>query len=298
MRVALVVLFSLGAAGLAAQETRVVMLGTGTPGADPERSGPAVAVIAGGNAYLVDAGPGIVRRAAQAARDNKIDALLARRLGIVFITHLHSDHTVGLPDLIHTPWVAEREAPLEVYGPPGVKRMTDHLTEAWREDIRIRTKGPQPSTPNGWKVVAHEIVPGIIYRDSNVTVTAIAVSHTNWEHAFAYQFNTKDRRIVISGDGRPSEAVARACDGCDVLVHEVYSVERLKARPLEWQVYHRGSHTSTTELAALAAKARPRLLVMYHQLYWGATDDELLGEMRAAGYQGPVRSARDLEVYP
>ena len=302
MRVAVVVLLSLGspgvAAGLAAQETRVVMLGTGTPGADPERSGPAVAVIAGGKAYLVDAGPGIVRRAAQAARDNKIDALLAKRLGIVFITHLHSDHTVGLPDLIHTPWVAEREAPLQVYGPPGVKRMTEHLTEAWREDIRIRTKGPQPSTPNGWKVVAHEIKPGIIYRDSNVTVTAIAVSHTNWEYAFAYRFDTKDRRIVISGDARPSEAVARACDGCDVLVHEAYSVERLKARTPEWQAYHRGSHTSTTELAEIAAKARPKLLVMYHQMYWGATDDELLSELRAAGYRGPVRSARDLEVYP
>jgi ribonuclease BN (tRNA processing enzyme) len=129
-------------------------------------------------------------------------------------------------------------------------------------------------------------------------VTAFAVSHTNWKYAFGYRFESKDRRIVVSGDARPSESVVEACDGCDVLVHEVYSVERLKARAPEWQRYHSGSHTSTTELAALATRARPKLLVLYHQLYWGATDDDLLNEIRAAGYQGPVRSGRDLEVYP
>ncbi|MEO8448357.1 MAG: MBL fold metallo-hydrolase [Gemmatimonadota bacterium] len=282
----------------AAQSAQVVMLGTGTPHPDPERSGPALAVVAGGRAYLVDAGAGIVRRAVEAAGAKQIAALQPASLDIVFITHLHSDHTIGLPDLIHTPWVAERPGPLRVFGPPGIKKMMEHLTKAWSEDIRIRTKGPQPSTPEGWKVVVQEIKPGVVFQDSNVTVTAFAVSHTNWKYAFGYRFESKDRRIVISGDARPSESVVRACDGCDVLVHEVYSVERLKARVPEWQRYHQGSHTSTTELAALATRARPKLLVLYHQLYWGATDDDLLNEMRAAGYQGPVRAGRDLEVYP
>jgi ribonuclease BN (tRNA processing enzyme) len=276
--------------------TRVVMLGTGTPNADPERSGPAVAVVTGGLAYLVDCGPGVVRRAAAAARRG-IPELAADRLSIVFITHLHSDHTVGLPDLMLTPWVLERSVPLEVYGPPGIKAMTDHLLAAYAEDIRIRQSGLEPEKSEGYKVNAHEIAAREVYRDSNVTVTAFAVPHANWPHAFGYRFEARDRVIVISGDTRPSDAVARACDGCDVLVHEVYSAEKFKSRSPEWQRYHAGAHTSTTELAAIATRAHPKLLVLYHQLFWGATDDDLVREVKK-GYTGAVRSARDLEVYP
>ena len=113
-----------------ARTASLVVLGTGTPNADPDRSGPALAVVVNGTAYLVDAGPGIVRRAAAAQRQG-IDALAPKLLDNVFITHLHSDHTVGLPDLIFTPWVLERVKPLAVYGPPGVKAMTDHLEAAY-----------------------------------------------------------------------------------------------------------------------------------------------------------------------
>ena len=90
---------------------------------------------------------------------------------------------------------------------------------------------------------------------------------------------------------------ADACGGCDVLVHEVYSAEAFKRREPEWQRYHAASHTSTVELAALAARARPKLLVLYHQLYWGATDEDLVRESREAGYDGPVVSAADLDVF-
>jgi len=276
--------------------TQVVMLGTGTPNADPDRSGPAVAVIAGGRAYLVDSGPGIVRRAVAAAQRG-VRALEPSRLSIVFVTHLHSDHTVGLPDLMLTPWVLERHDPLEVYGPPGIKAMTDHLLEAYAEDIRIRQSGLEPEKSEGYKVNAHEIVEGEVYRDSNVTVTAFAVPHANWEHAFGYRFEARDRVIVISGDTRPSEAVARACNGCDVLVHEVYSSRGFKNRPLAWQRYHADAHTSTEQLASIATWAHPKLLVLYHQLFWGETDEELVKEVRK-GYKGAVVSARDLEVYP
>ncbi|MGE0439122.1 MAG: MBL fold metallo-hydrolase [Gemmatimonadales bacterium] len=282
---------------LAAQETRVVMLGTGTPNPDPERSGPAVAIVTGGKAYLVDAGPGLVRRAAQAARDEKIAELQAARLGIVFITHLHSDHTVGLPDLLHTSWVAEREEPLQVFGPPGIEAMMEHLTAAWSEDIAVRTDGSQPHTPNGWKVAATTVQPGVIYRDANVVVEAVPVPHTTWKHAYGYRFTTRDRVIVVSGDTRGTDAIAQACNGCDVLIHEVYSAAGFARRPAPWQDYHRDSHISTTALAALATKARPGLLLLYHQLYWGATDADLIREIRAAGYTGPVESARDLGIY-
>ena len=284
-------------AGAQAPGTRVVMLGTGTPNPDPDRSGPAVAIVAGGKAYLVDAGPGVVRRASAASRLHQIDGLKADRLDIVFITHLHSDHTVGLPDLIHTGWVAGRAVPLRVYGPPGIKEMTDYLTEAWREDIRVRTEGSQPSTKNGWKMEATVVAPGVVYRDSNLTVTAFSVLHTDWKYAFGYRFEAPDRTIVVSGDTRPTDAVVTACNGCDVLVHEVYSIKGLKARTPEWQRYHSGSHTSALELGDLATRARPKLLVLYHQLYWSATDEDLVSEL-GSRYSGRFVSAKDLEVYP
>jgi ribonuclease BN (tRNA processing enzyme) len=280
----------------ASDSTRVVMLGTGTPAPDPARSGPAVAIIAGGKAYLVDAGAGVMRRASQ-ARGKGEAALDAKAIDIVFVTHLHSDHTIGLPDVIHTGWVAERAGPLRLYGPPGIQEMTTHLTAAWAEDIRIRTSGVQPSTPNGWQVSATVVRPGVIYRDSNVVVTAFSVPHTNWKSAFGYRFDAKDRSIVVSGDTRKSDAVVTACHGCDILLHEVFDPEQLAKRTEPWRRYHSGSHTSATELAELATRARPKLLVLYHQLYWGSTDDDLLREVRA-GYSGAVVSAKDLDVYP
>lgn len=276
-------------------QTQVVMLGTGTPNADPDRSGPSVAIVTGGRAYLVDCGPGVVRRAAAAQR-NGIDALAPEKLGIVFITHLHSDHTLGLPDLMLTPWVLERREPLEVYGPKGVRSMTDHLLAAYAEDIRVRLDGLEPDKTEGWQVHAHELAPGLVYQDSNVRVTAFAVPHANWRHAYGYRFETADRVIVISGDTRPSDAVVEACNGCDILIHEVYSADRLATRPPEWQRYHTDAHTSSTELAALATRAKPRLLVLYHQLLWGTDDDGLVREVRR-GYDGAVVAGKDLEVY-
>jgi ribonuclease BN (tRNA processing enzyme) len=275
--------------------TQVVMLGTGTPNADPERSGPSVAVVVRGKAYLVDCGPGVVRRAAAAQR-NGIAALAPEKLGIVFITHLHSDHTVGLPDLLLTPWVLERREPLEVYGPTGVRAMTDHVLAAWAEDIRVRNEGLEPDKTDGWQIHTHEVTGGVAYQDSNVVVTAIPVLHANWRRAFGYKFQTPDRTIVISGDTRPSDALVKACDGCDILVHEVYSADRFATRTPEWQRYHADAHTSTVELAALATRARPRLLVLYHQLFWGTDDAGLVREVRR-GYDGAVVSGRDLEVY-
>ena len=279
-----------------AARTRVVLLGTGTPNADPNRWGPAVAIVVDDESYLVDAGVGIVRRAAAAA-EKGLKALAPRGLRRVFITHLHSDHTLGLPDLMLSPWVLEREVPLDVYGPPGIAAMTRHIEEAWREDIAMRLYGLEPQSSRNYKAIPHEIAAGRVFEDARVKVTAIAVPHGSWPEAFGYRFETPERTIVVSGDTRPSDAIADACSGCDLLIHEVYSAEKLTARPREWQTYHRAVHTSTIELAALARKARPKLLVLYHQLYWGATDDDLLREIREAGYAGPVIAGTDLSVY-
>lgn len=280
----------------AAPQTEVVMLGTGTPNADPDRSGPAIAVVRGADAYLIDAGPGIVRRAAAAANAG-VTALAPRNLRTLFLTHLHSDHTIGLPDVILSPWVLERDVPLTVYGPPGTKAMIDHLLAAFTADIRNRLDGLEPANTTGYTVNVIEITPGVIHRDSNVVVEAFAVPHGDWEHAFGYKFTSPDRSIVISGDTRASDAVVNACNGCDLLLHEVYSAERFTTRPPEWQAYHAKAHTSTTELAALATRAKPKQLVLYHQLYWGTTDDALVAEVVRAGFTGRVLSARDLQRY-
>lgn len=265
------------------------------PNADPDRSGPSVAVVVDEHAYLVDAGPGLVRRAGAAYRGG-IVALAPERLRIAFITHLHSDHTVGLPDLILSPWVLGRDVPLTLYGPPGIRDMSEHLLAAYTADIRNRIDGLEPANTEGYKVVPHEIVPGEIYRDERVTVTAVPVEHGDWDTSYAYRFETPDRVILISGDARPSESLVGACNGCDVMLHEVYSAERFTQLPPEWQRYHARAHTSTEQLAELASRARPGLLVLYHQLYWGANDEDLLREIRSR-YPGNVVSARDLGLY-
>jgi ribonuclease BN (tRNA processing enzyme) len=276
--------------------TQVVMLGTGTPNPDPDHSGPAVAIVVNGAAYLVDAGAGVMRRAEQARRGG-VTALEASGIRIVFLTHLHSDHTIGLPDVIHTGWIRDRKGPLQLYGPPGTSAMATHLTEAYSADIENRTTGLQPHTDDGWKVDAHDVTSGVIYQDSNVTVTAYETPHANWKHALGYRFETRDRSIVISGDSRPNDAVVNACNGCDVLVHEAYASSGFARRTPEWQKYHADAHTSATELAAIATRARPRLLVLYHQMLWaGATEEDLLAEIRR-GYSGTVVSGRDLGIY-
>jgi ribonuclease BN (tRNA processing enzyme) len=276
-------------------KTRVVLLGTGTPNADPDRSGPSVAIVVNDTPYIIDFGPGVVRRAAAAHRKG-VSGLAVSKLKTAFVTHLHSDHTAGFADLLFTPWVLERKEPLEVYGPKGIRSMAEHISKAYEADIDIRLNGLEPSNKTGYRVVAREVKPGIVYKDHNVTVRAFSVNHGAWEEAYGYRFETPDRTVVISGDCTPSPGVIDNCNGCDVLVHEVYSQAGFARRPPEWQRYHSNFHTSTRQLAEIAAKARPGLLVLYHQLFWGSTDDDLIKEIKQT-YGGNVVSGRDLDVY-
>jgi ribonuclease BN (tRNA processing enzyme) len=275
--------------------TKIVLLGTGTPNADPDRSGPGIAIVVDGTAYLVDSGPGIVRRAAAAANKG-IEALDVKKLNIVFLTHLHSDHTLGLADLIFSPWILEREKPLEVYGPPGTSAMVDHLLDAYTEDIHVRIDGLEPANSEGYKVNTHDIHPGLVFENGSVKVRTFEVPHGSWRYAYGYRFETPHRTIVISGDTTPTDSVVEHCAGCDALIHEVYSAREFGDRPEEWQRYHASAHTSTTELAAIAARAKPGLLILYHQLLWEADPKDLLKEIRE-GYRGRVASGRDLDVY-
>ena len=245
-----------------AQDTRVILLGTGTPNADPERMGPAVAVVSGDRVYIVDCGPGVVRRAAQAG-------IRMAQLTRVFITHLHSDHTAGFPDLILTPPNDGRQLPLEAFGPPGVRAMTAGIMQAYQEDLAIRLHGTQPNRRSAFMVNAHDVKPGEVYRDEAVRVIAFAVPHGTWKYAYGYRFEAKDKVIVISGDTTYSPALAAAAKGCDILVHEVYSAQGLSRRIPEWQSYHAAFHTSGRDVGRIAAQVRPSMLVLYHILTMG-----------------------------
>lgn len=280
----------------ASHGTQVVLLGTGNPRPDPERSGPAVAIVVNGSSYLVDMGAGIVRRASAAAQQKGIAALGVKNLKIVFVTHLHSDHTIGYPDLIFTPAVMRRPGALEVYGPRGIKAMTDNILAAYSADIDIRLHGLEHGNAEAYVVNVHEIEPGVVYRDANVTVKAFLVRHGSWPQAFGYRFETADRTIVISGDTAPSQSVIDACNGCDILLHEVYSVAGVGKGSGQSKEYFASFHTSTYELAELAAKARPKLLVLYHQMPLASTFEVLLKEIQDR-YHGKVVNGNDLDIF-
>jgi ribonuclease BN (tRNA processing enzyme) len=254
-----------------------------------------VAVIVDDTPYLFDCGPGVVRRAATAFQ-NGISALKVSNLKIAFLTHLHSDHTAGYPDLIFSPWVLGRDEPLEVFGPPGVKNMTRHILRAYREDIHVRLHGLEPANHVGYKVHAHEIRPGVVFKDKNVVIRAFPVRHGEWKYAFGFRIETPDRVVVISGDRGPSSDIAGYCRGCDVLIHEVYSMKGWKTRKPEWQRYHVSVRTSSRELGELAAGVRPGLVILYHELLWGSTPEELLAEI-GEFYNGKVVFGNDLDVF-
>lgn len=283
--------------------TQIVMLGTGTPIPDPDRTGPALAIVVDSVAYLFDAGTGVVRRAAAAGR-NGIKAFApaspkaqpSPRFDRVFLTHLHSDHTLGLADVIFTPWIQGRAAPLDIYGPPGTKRLVKGILDGNAEDIAERSHSSGGPSENGWNSVVHEIAEGKVFKDSRITVTAFAVPHADWKYAFGYRIQTPDRTIVISGDKRPDGAIPKQCNECDVLIHEVYSNSGFATLPKARQIYHAHAHTSATEVGDIATQARPKLLILTHQLFFGSSDETLLAEVRSH-FSGRVVSAKDLDVY-
>lgn len=290
-------------------ETKLVLLGTGTPNACPNASGPSTAVVVGDRSYLVDFGPGVVRQAAKAYQKG-IDAVRPDRLTVAFCSHLHTDHTAGYADLIFTPWVLERKEPLRVFGPKGIREMTDYIEKAYAVDIDFRINGFEKANEEGYKVDAKEIQPGIIYQDDRVTVEAFPVSHGTLE-SYGFKFTTPDKVIVISGDTAPLEIVAEKAKDCDILLHEVEYTAGLSAREPKWQKYHREVHTLSVDLAKIASKAQPKLLVTYHRIYHMEIQDNtvdveaemirrneaILQEIKHAGYEGPVVNGLDLDIF-
>jgi len=289
------------APGAAANPTKIVFLGTGVAVADPARQGMSLAIIVNGKPYLVDVGSSLVRQAAAVynlgagVADLRVDALQ-----IAFLTHLHSDHTLGMADLVLIPWLSGRKLPLQLYGPTGVKNLGEGTLAAYKEDIRVRSNALDK---NGIKLEAHEIHPGPIYEDQNVQVKAFAVRHGAGWDAFGYRFDAGGKSIVVSGDTGPVDAVAEACNGCDVLIHESETGEGPifdPGQPVKHMVGNPNGpagHTSSVELGKIAAKAHPKTLIVTHWIRHGdGSQDDMMREIRQ-NYSGPMMVARDLDIF-
>ena len=278
-------------------DTKLLILGSGTPNPDPERSGSAYAIVTNGQSYLVDFGPGVIRRASAFSPSwgGEFESMEIQNLNYAFLTHLHSDHSAGLADLILSPWVLEREEPLNLFGPRGLKRMADKITDAYQIDIDYRINGSQPSNPEGYKTKVTEITEGIIYKDKYISVEAFENNHGDFKNSFGFVFTTKDKKIVISGDTAYSQKVIEKSKEADILVHEVYSEKGFKEKTRDWQIYHKAHHTSAPDVGKIASMSKPKKLVLSHILFWGNSKESIVEEVKS-NFDGEVIIAEDLMV--
>jgi ribonuclease Z len=277
--------------------TQLVILGSGTPNPNPERGGSAYAVIVDNTPYLVDFGPGAIRSfaALMPAWGGGMKKMDVTKIEHAFLTHIHSDHTTGLSDLLLTPWIMGRENKLNLYGPKGLEKMAGSLLDAYADDIDYRVNGTQPSNGTGYQFNFTELADGVVFQDRNLKVEAFKVNHGDFEDAYGFRFTSKDKVIVFSGDTGPSKSLERYAKDADILVHEVYSNAGFLKKTKDWQIYHKGHHTSTYEVGEIASRAKPKILVLSHILFWGADEQDILEETRTT-FSGNIKIAEDLMV--
>lgn len=282
--------------------TKVLMLGVGNPLPDPEKSGPGVAVIVNGQPYIVDAGEGIWRAMGREMKEyggGKVEGFELHNFAWkqVFITHFHSDHTLGLPALILSPWNFHRRDPPHIYGPPGIKDLVEGILSAYRHDIAFRVYGDEHINDFGWRAVPHDIWQSdLVFEDNNVKVRAYETEHSTSPMPLVYRFETPDKVITISGDTRPSKGILEASMGADILIHEVYGLEHMANAPYVPE-HAKLYHTSTKELAELANKIQPELLVLYHVQNYSDNPNQLVEEIKRYGFEGRTIEARDRDIF-
>lgn len=290
--------------------TRVVTLGTGTPDIIAGRAGTATAVIVNRDqVYLFDAGAGFMQTLGRFGADGGgifpntskyPNTVLPGYINKVFLTHMDSDHILGIPEVLLRGWVLERETPVQVWGPAGTRTVVEGTVTAFAPDIKHRLGSLPISKDAPYTGIVTEFGsnPGVVYQDQYVTITAFNVDHGSWEEgeAVGYRIEAPDKTIVISGDTAPSENLLKHARGADILLHEVMSKDGLEAVPAAWQKYMLKAHTTTEQLADIARKVEPKSLVLIHPLFLGAPEEGLPAEM-ARFYQGPFKLASDGDVF-
>lgn len=277
------------ASAVPAKDIRVTLLGTASgPRAFVDKAGISTLVEAGGERLLFDAGRGSMQRLVQAG-------FAMNAVTTLFLTHLHSDHVIGVPDLMLSPWAAapERKRPLEIWGPAGTRDMMRHLEEAFAFDIHMRRDVDERFSPDGIRMVAHDIRPGKVYEKNGVTVTAFLVTHGLVKPSYGYRVDYAGRSVALSGDTSPSDTLVAACKGVDVLIHEAIDVDVLrrlvpdKAR-LDAIV---ARHTTPEQAAAIFTRVAPRLAVFSH-----SAGTATIAEQTRRAYPGRVEMGEDLMV--
>ena len=248
-------------------------------------------------AYIVDFGPGVIRRisAMSPSWGGQFPQLELQNINHAFLTHIHSDHSGGLADLILTPWVMGRDSELNLFGPKGLKDMAQNITDAYKLDIDYRLNGTQPANDKGFISIVNEINEGSIYKDSNVEVIAFRNSHGDLFESFGYLFITNDKKIIFSGDTAISTSLKKYAKDVDILVHEVYSSEGFKTKTDDWKIYHKAHHTSSIDLGILANELNPKKLIASHILFWGATETSVIEDIKE-NFKGEIILASDLLV--
>lgn len=271
---------------------QITLLGTGNPRPNMERFGPSILIEAGRQRLLIDAGRGAAQRLFEIGQRELLTGLDA-----VLLTHLHSDHTVGLPDVWLTPWIFGRSRALALIGPAGTGDMARHLTQAYQWDIATRSKD-EGFPADGIRFDAKDVTPGVVYERDGVKVTAFAVDHGAFAvPALGYRVDYQGRSAVFSGDMRFDERIVAHAKGVDVMVLEVISpeVEARRAQVQDPKALERilARHISPDQAGTLFTKAAPRLAVFTHIVPSPATADDLVPVARKT-YGGPLAVGYDL----
>jgi ribonuclease Z len=270
------------------QNFKVTLLGTGYPRPVMERFGPSILVEAGKEKLLFDCGRGSTQRLYQLK-------VPFADMTALFLTHLHSDHVVGIPDFYLTGWIFGRNTPLRVWGPTGTTDMMSHLEQAYQFDIHMRRDVDEKLRAQGIVVVAKDIEQGAVYQNGDVKVTAFTVDHSPIKPAFGYRVDYAGHSVVLSGDTRFSENLIQFAQGTDVLIHEVLDPEAYRAGDRLYSDLQKQKvidhHTTTEQAGTVFSRVKPKLAVYSHVVPFDATD--LVAHTRKT-YSGPLEVGEDL----
>jgi ribonuclease Z len=266
---------------------KIILLGTGVgPPVNLQQFGASTLIEAGSVRLLFDCGRGATNRLTQ------IGVPLSS-ISRLFLTHLHSDHVIQVPDLLLTGWVGGgRSSALEVWGPEGTRDMMDQLQRAYAFDIRMRRDVDEKAPREGIEVVSHDIKQGRVFDQQGVKVTAFLVDHSPVTPAFGYRVDYRGRSVVLSGDTRVSENLIRFAQGVDVLVHEVLDADTVRGWfPNDPKAAEAilAKHTTPEQAGEVFARVKPRLALYSH----APNAERVIAQTRKT-YAGPLHGAQDL----